>query len=153
MAKFIYGVLLTRDKEGGWDVTVPDLPGCFTYGESRMEALAQAGDAMRTYVAALLEQGEQPPAPTNIPCPEDSESVYVFFETSAGYVLPGPHVSAAEAARQLGVSPGRITRMIDSGILDGYRVGRHTYVTCESIDRRKEEGARAGRPSKRRVME
>lgn len=61
MAKFIYGVLLTRDEEGGWDVTVPDLPGCFTYGESRMEALAQAGDAMRTYVAALLEQGEQPP--------------------------------------------------------------------------------------------
>ena len=152
MAKFIYGVLLTQDEEGGWDVTVPDLPGCFTFGESRMEALAQAGDAMRTYVAALLEQGEQPPAPTSIPCPEDSESVYVFFETSADYVLPGPRVSAAEAARQLEVSPGRITRMIDSGILDGYRVGRHTYVTCESIDRRKEEGAHAGRPPKRRAM-
>lgn len=153
MAKFIYEVLLARDKEGGWDVTVPDLPGCFTFGESRMEALAQAGDAMRTYIAALLDQGVQPPAPTSMPCLEDSESVYVFFETSADYVLPGPRVSAAEAARQLEVSPGRITRMIDSGILDGYRVGRHTYVTCESIDRRKEEGARAGRPSKRRVME
>ncbi len=61
MAKPIYGVLLTRDEEGGWGFTVPYLPGCFTFGESRMEALAQAGDAMRTYVAALLEQGDQPP--------------------------------------------------------------------------------------------
>lgn len=36
----------------------------------------------------------------------------------------------------LGVSAGRITLMLDSGILQGYRRGRGTYVTVESIERR-----------------
>ena len=45
-------------------------------------------------------------------------------------------VSAVEALRMLGVSAGRITLMLDSGILQGYRRGRGTYVTVESIERR-----------------
>ena len=36
----------------------------------------------------------------------------------------------------LGVSAGRITLMLDSGILQGYRRGRGTYVPVESIERR-----------------
>lgn len=48
----------------------------------------------------------------------------------------------------LGVSAGRVTHMLDSGILQGYRRGRRTCVTVESIERRAvtHPGARWPRP-------
>lgn len=50
--------------------------------------------------------------------------------------MRGKTVSAAKASRMLGVSAGRVTHMLDSGILQGYRRGRRTYVTVESIEKR-----------------
>lgn len=55
-------------------------------------------------------------------------------------------IAAAQAARELGVSAGRVTHMIDAGILDGYRSGRRTYVTEASIAARKAAPRDAGRP-------
>lgn len=55
------------------------------------------------------------------------------------------------AARRLSVSPGRITHMLDSGILTGYRKGRRTYVTVESIAARLTDTPRSGRPKRRAV--
>ena len=59
----------------------------------------------------------------------------VFVEADESYIVDGPVVSAAQAARELGVSAGRVTHMIDAGILDGYRSGRRTYVTEASSSR------------------
>lgn len=55
-------------------------------------------------------------------------------------------VSVAEASRVLGVSAGRVTHMLDSGILQGYRRGRRTCVTVESIEKRAASHPSAGRP-------
>ena len=33
MKQFTYRILLNREPEGGYTVTVPILPGCITYGE------------------------------------------------------------------------------------------------------------------------
>lgn len=46
----------------------------------------------------------------------------------------------------LGVSAGRITLMLDSDILQGYRRGRRTYVTVESIEKRAATHLGMGRP-------
>lgn len=46
----------------------------------------------------------------------------------------------------LGVSAGRVTHMLDSDILQGYRRGRGTYVTVESIEKRAASHPSAGRP-------
>lgn len=46
----------------------------------------------------------------------------------------------------LGVSAARVTHMLDSGILQGYRRGRRTYVTVDSIERRIESNPGSGRP-------
>ena len=48
--------------------------------------------------------------------------------------------------RMLGVSTGRVTLMLDSGILQGYRRGRGTYVSVESIERRAATHPGIGRP-------
>ena len=83
-----------------------------------------ATDAARTYVASLMEHGDPVPSPT-------------VREVDDSYIVRGETVSAAEASRMLGVSAGRVTHMLDSGILQGYRRGRRTFVTVESIESRR----------------
>jgi len=50
-----YKVLLHRTDEG-ISVSVPDLPGCWSEGDTEEEALENIRDAIREYVAALEDQ-------------------------------------------------------------------------------------------------
>lgn len=52
-----YEVRLTRSDEGV-AASVPALPGCWSQGETRAEALENARLAIQDYLAALAEQGE-----------------------------------------------------------------------------------------------
>jgi len=56
-----YRVLLRKEPEGGYTVTVPTLPGCVTYGETVDEAIAMAREAIELYIEVLQEKGEEIP--------------------------------------------------------------------------------------------
>lgn len=148
MSKFIFQAILTPEEEGGYSVEFPDLPGCFSCGDTFNGAVAMGADAAKTYVASLLGHGEAVPEPQRHRCPSGAEDVMVFFETDPSYIVEGDVVSAAEASRMLGVSAGRITHMLDAGVLDGYREGRRTWVSVASIEKRLSEIPKAGRPRK-----
>jgi len=46
-----YAVVLTPDIEGGgYSVTVPALPGCFTHGDTVEEALSEAREAISCHL-------------------------------------------------------------------------------------------------------
>jgi predicted RNase H-like HicB family nuclease len=45
-----YRILLRREPEGGYTVTVPTLPGCVTFGETIGEAIAMAREAIELYL-------------------------------------------------------------------------------------------------------
>lgn len=45
-----------------WGVVVPDLPGCFSAGDTLDEALDNARDAVDLHVQALIEDGQALPA-------------------------------------------------------------------------------------------
>ncbi|MGI4022101.1 MAG: type II toxin-antitoxin system HicB family antitoxin [Janthinobacterium lividum] len=53
-----YRVLLTPEAEGGFSVSVPALPGCFTQGETIEEAMEMAKEAISLYVESLELDGE-----------------------------------------------------------------------------------------------
>lgn len=148
MGKYLYQAILTPEEDGRYSVEFPDLPGCVSAGEDFTDAAAMAADAARTYVAAKLYYHDPIPSPTRHECPEGAESIMVFFESDSSYIITGEVVSAAEASRRLGVSPGRITHMFDAGILEGYREGRRTWITVESIEGRQAASATPGRPRK-----
>ena len=148
MACFVYQSILTREDDGSFSIEVPDLPGCVTCGDTFQEAVEMAADAMRTYVASLLVHGDEVPVATRHACPDGSESVEIAFQTDEGYLVEGPCVSAAQAARELGVSASRITRMLDAGQIDGYRIGRRTWISLPSIEARKAADPKPGRPKK-----
>ncbi|HUW64964.1 MAG TPA: type II toxin-antitoxin system HicB family antitoxin [Spirochaetia bacterium] len=57
-----YKVILTWDDEGNvFVVSVPALPGCFTQGHTREEALERAQEAIEGHVEALRLIGQPVP--------------------------------------------------------------------------------------------
>jgi predicted RNase H-like HicB family nuclease len=64
MTNYHFSVVLEPDREEPerYNVRVPALPGCLTYGESIEDALANAREAIEVYVESLIEDGEPVPA-------------------------------------------------------------------------------------------
>jgi antitoxin HicB len=60
-----YRIVLKREPEGGYTVTVPALPGCITYGEDVDEAIAMAEEAIELYVEELQSRNEEIPDDNN----------------------------------------------------------------------------------------
>jgi len=67
MTQRTYRILLTPEEEGGFSVSVPALPGCFTQGETIEEAIEMAREAISVYIESLEEDGE--------PIPDDSKNL------------------------------------------------------------------------------
>jgi len=65
MKQYTYRVLLNREPEGGFTVSVPSLPGCITYGETIDEAIIMAKDAIGLYIESLVAHGEAVPDESN----------------------------------------------------------------------------------------
>ncbi len=60
-----YTILLKpgEDAEEGWLAEIPDLPGCFTAGETKEEALAMLDEAKQLWLESCLEHGDPIPEP------------------------------------------------------------------------------------------
>ncbi len=51
-----YSVLIHPAEEGGFWAEVPELPGCYSQGETIEEALSNTGEAIETHLMALKEE-------------------------------------------------------------------------------------------------
>jgi predicted RNase H-like HicB family nuclease len=57
-----YTVVLEREEDGGYVVSVPALPGCVSQGDSRAQALSNIHEAIQLYVDDCRAAGD--PVPT-----------------------------------------------------------------------------------------
>ena len=57
-----YTVVLEREQDGGYVVSVPALPGCITQGHTRAEALDNIREAIALYIEDCRDAGD--PIPT-----------------------------------------------------------------------------------------
>ena len=57
----IYPAVFEPCQEGGYLVTVPDLPGCVTEGDTLAEAILMGQDAASGWVLGELEENPPPP--------------------------------------------------------------------------------------------
>ena len=62
----LYPILIHKDSGSVYGVTVPDLPGCFSAGDTMDEALQQAREAIELHIEGLLEDGLSVPLPQTI---------------------------------------------------------------------------------------
>lgn len=56
---FLY-IAIHKDAETGYGVTVPSLPGCFSYGDTLNDAVINAKEAIQFHIEGSLEDGEEP---------------------------------------------------------------------------------------------
>jgi len=68
-----YTVVLEREADGGFVVSVPVLPGCVSQGDSRPEALANIREAVELYIEDCRLAGD--------PVPEEDSLEYVELMT------------------------------------------------------------------------
>lgn len=61
-----YRILLRKEPEGGFTVTVPSLPGCVTYGETVEESIEMAKEAIELYIESLKAHGEEVPTEEDV---------------------------------------------------------------------------------------
>lgn len=57
-----YRIMLRKEPEGGYTVTVPSLVGCVTYGDTIEEAIEMGKEAIELYIESLVGHGEEIPA-------------------------------------------------------------------------------------------
>ena len=75
--KYVYPAILYPD-DGQIGVKVPDLPGCFTYGSDKAEALLMAKDAVEIWLADAENNHEQIPAASNF-LPTESGEIFTLI--------------------------------------------------------------------------
>lgn len=56
-----YKILMHKEPEGQYTVTVPALPGCITFGENVDHAIEMAKEAIELYIEELKSRGENIP--------------------------------------------------------------------------------------------
>ena len=60
-----FSVVIHKDEKSGYGVTVPDLPGCFSAGDTLEEAIESVHEAIACHLEGLLMDGE--PIPEQLP--------------------------------------------------------------------------------------
>jgi len=61
-----YPVFIEKDNDSDFGVTVPDLPGCYSAGETLDEALLNAEEAILTHIEGMLIDNEKFSMPNSI---------------------------------------------------------------------------------------
>lgn len=87
-----YRIELIPSEEGGYVVTMPELPGCISQGDTLDEAIEMIRDAQLGWLTVALEDGDNVPLPTPIGA-YSSE-----FDVRVPRDLRRPLVEAADAA-------------------------------------------------------
>jgi predicted RNase H-like HicB family nuclease len=54
----LFPIAIHKDSGTSYGVTVPDVPGCFSYGDTVEEAISNAKEAVIGHIETLLELGE-----------------------------------------------------------------------------------------------
>ena len=137
-------------EDDGWLLAFPyDMDGG-TQGKDFKEICEMAADWLQMEMEHHAMHG--------IPFPEatfDNEPRYggrnVVIAVNAG-VETVPKVLPSEAARMLGVSPARVTQMMESGQLEWFEDSGRKWVTVYSVEARLAEQPKAGRPKKEATM-
>jgi predicted RNase H-like HicB family nuclease len=64
MKTLTYLAVLESEKEGGYSISFPDLPGCFSQGTDLEDARMMAEEAASLHIYGMEEDGEEIPVPS-----------------------------------------------------------------------------------------
>lgn len=140
--RYTYDAIIEHDKDG-WAVSFPQFPEAVTYGATRAEAISRAADALTLSLVERLEEGGDMPAQEPA-----AEVVAVSVNVTGDDIRASKCMTMDEAARELGVTQGRVSQLAKSGALVAVTIGGRRMVTIASVEARKANPPAAHRPRK-----
>ena len=91
---------------------MPDLPGCFSAGDTLEEALIQAEDGVTTWIATALDAGEAVPEPSHI---ETLRAAHPEFEGWLWALVKVDAVMLDDTLERVNISlPRRVLHRLDA---------------------------------------
>jgi len=72
-----YPIVLHKEKDSDYGVTIPDVPGCYTAGSTIEEAIAMAQEAIQCHLEGLLIDKEPLPLSSSIEENQKSKRVNI----------------------------------------------------------------------------
>lgn len=88
-----YPIAIHKDDNSCFGVTVPDIPGCFSAGETVDEALKNTEEAIFSHLEILAEGGEIAPTPSEIDThyvnPDYTGATWAYVDVDVSAFLGG----------------------------------------------------------------
>ena len=66
MAKYVYPAVFTAEAEGGYSISFPDVPGCYTGADALEDGMAMAEDALCLMLYDMEETGREISKPSRL---------------------------------------------------------------------------------------
>ena len=133
-----YPVVIHKDPESDYGVSVPDLPGCFSAGATLDEALQEAVEAIETHLEGMLLDGESIPSPKSIDehqnNPDYAEGIWALVTVDI--------TKLSGKTRRINITlPERVLNVMDKYAADhgGTRSGLIAEAAIEYIASRQED--------------
>lgn len=106
-----YPAAIHKDPESAYGVTVPDLPGCFSAGDTIEEAIANGTEAIECHIESLLIDGEDIPMPGTIEHHQQEPD----YEDAVWAIIPVDLSKLSGSSKRVNISlPERILGKIDA---------------------------------------
>lgn len=115
-----------------------------TQGIDHRDLAKNAADWLKTMIEFSAMRGEPLPEPTFGNEPRRKGSIMLVAVDAGLHTIP--RMTAAEAARALGVTPARVSHMIRDGQLDSFRYGHNTWVSRHHVEALMKSRRPPGRP-------
>ena len=148
-----FPVVLHKEAGSDYGVTVPDLPGCFSAGQTVDEALTMAREAIELHLEGLIEDGRPIPEPGDL----EAHQADPAYEGGTWAVVGIEPSHLRFRSQRLSITmPQRVVESIDryAKAHDLTRSGLLTRAATAYIDRAADPAIHPkgpGRPAKQRT--
>ena len=79
MANYVYPAIFTREENGQFSVSFPDIEGCYSGGDDLAEALELAEDALALMLYHYEKEAKEIPAPSSIEALDPGKDGFVNY--------------------------------------------------------------------------
>ena len=105
-----FPIVIHNDPGGSYGVSVPDLPGCFSAGDTLDEAIDSAHEAIARHIGELLLDGEPIPARTSLEAHQANED----YRDGVWAVVAVDISKLSSKTRRLNITlPARVVAIVD----------------------------------------
>lgn len=79
MAKYVYPAVFETEPEGGYSISFPDLPGCYSQGSDLTDAMYMANDALPFWLCYLEDESRDIPEASRLEDVEKGPNSFVTY--------------------------------------------------------------------------